>query len=158
MSIKQIKKFLNKIKRNLNLCCFIDNKKIIAYIICNDIHNQKNIDLVLAINGILIKNKIDRYNFLYDEVCNFLDENSKKYNYRDFKNDICIGKRNRVGVRTMGCCHHLDKRGLFGKLIICEHLVNNLCNTKCISCKLFMCDELKIKYRIRDFILLDYFF
>lgn len=69
-----------------------------------------------------------------------------------------MGKRNKADIRTMWCCYHLHKRGLFGKLVLCEHLVNKSCDTKCISCKLFMCDELKIRYRIRDFILLDYFF
>ena len=52
-----------------------------------------------------------------------------------------------------GCCYG-KKRG------VCEHLKNNKCTIKSITCKLFTCRYLKkqgIKYKINDIPLLKYF-
>ena len=49
--------------------------------------------------------KKERIEFIYNAVCNYLDEEFVKNNYCEFKNDICKAKRNCKGNVTMGCCH-----------------------------------------------------
>ena len=70
-----------------------------------------------------------------------------------------MAKRNGKSKRnTMGCCYHFNKIGIFGKINLCENLRDRACTIKCISCKLFTCDYINKKYRIKDIFLLDYFF
>ena len=127
------------------------------------IHNQYEYYICVAIKTVQIENKKDRYNYLYDEICYYLDHACSENNLCDFKNDKCFVKRN-TDV-TMGCCHHFpDKR--FGmlyqkELIQCEYLGEKGCTTKSIGCKMFMCDEIikkGYKFTVYNVLPIRYFF
>lgn len=108
---------------------------------------------VCAIN---IKNINDRYSYIYDVVCDYLDNEFSKKNICKFKNNKCISVLNKSHCPSScyGCCYG-DGRGL------CKYFINGKCSIKSISCKLFTCRYLKkhnIRYKINDIVLLKYFF
>lgn len=93
----------------------------------NDLHkisNQYEFEIGVAILVVQIQNKKERYDYLYDEICYYLDHVCKMKNLCDFKDNKCFAKQNTD--MTMGCCHHFpDKR--FGmlyqkNLVPCEFL------------------------------------
>ena len=167
---KQYKKCLKKllfIKNNLtifniNLGFSENNKIIIGYIINYDENNKNQNDFILAINAILCNNRYERYNYIYDTVCAYLDSYFYGKNLCNFKNNKCDEKRNTSS--TTGCCRHFKNKwlGPFSKLVVCEYLKEDYsCEAKCISCKLFTCNYLKkkgIEFKIKDILLLNVFF
>lgn len=139
-----------------------ENKMLLGYITNYDNGNQKQKDFILAINAIFFNTRYERYNYIYDTVCEYLDNYFYGKNLCDFKNNKCGEKRNTTS--TTGCCHHFKHRaiGPLSKLVLCEYLNDDYtCKAKCISCKLFTCDYLEkkgIKFKIKDILLLDTFF
>ncbi len=124
-SIKEIKKYVYMISSNSNYENFISAS-------------------VCVLNA---ENRKEKYNYLYDSICEYLDNRVVKSNVCGFEHDKCIVKRNTSC--TMGCCHHY-KNKLFGmfyekELKLCEFQKEKRCTAKCISCKMFMCDTLKKK-------------
>lgn len=99
-----------------------------------------------------------RYRFIYDYVCDYLDKEFVNKNICDFKNNICVSRRNfkrnpSNNPLIYGCCFTAGR--------VCPNLINYRCNIKCLSCKLFTCRYLKkkhIKYKINDILLLKLFF
>lgn len=74
-----------------------------------------------SIKLISIDGKLKRYNFLYDSICSYLDNETIKNNVCGFENNKCIAKRNTTC--TMGCCHHFENK-YFGilyqrKMVLC---------------------------------------
>lgn len=127
------------------------------------IDNMYEFYICVAIKAVQIDNKKERCNFLYDEICYFLDHVCRINNLCDFKNDKCFVKQN-TDV-TMGCCHHFpDKKlGIFyqKKMIPCEYLGEKGCITKAIGCKLYMCPEVNkkgYKFTVNNVLLVKYFF
>lgn len=141
-----------------------DSKILIGYVINYDENNKEHNEFISAVNAIYYNSRYDRYNYIYDNVCNYLDNFFYGKNLCDFKNNKCGEKRNTSSLT--GCCHHFKPKWLgpiSPKLVLCEHLNNKnyTCDAKCISCKLFTCDYLEkkgVKFRIRDILLLDVFF
>ena len=93
------------------------------------------------------KSKEEKYNFLYDSICDYLDDRVVKTNACGFENDKCIAKKDTNCA--MGCCHHY-KNKCFGilykkELHLCEYQKDKRCTAKCITCKMYMCDALKKK-------------
>jgi hypothetical protein len=168
-SVAEYKKILKKLmfiknvamKKSFKL--IEGEKKLIAYVINFDENNQKQNDFISGIDAIFYKTKYERYNYIYDTVCNYLDNYFYGKNLCDFKDNKCGEKRNTLS--TAGCCHHFKHKafGPLSKLVLCEYLnkENYTCDAKCISCKLFTCDYLEskgIKFKIKDIFLLDVFF
>lgn len=142
-----------------------NSKTLLGYIINYNENNKEQKDFILAINAIFYANKYERYNYIYDTVCNYLDSFFYGKNLCDFKNNKCGEKRNTSS--DAGCCHHFKNKKLgpclpFNKLVLCEYLKDDhTCGAKCIGCKLFTCDYLEkkgIKFRIKDILLLKVFF
>lgn len=139
-----------------------NQKRKLGYIINYDKENKQQSDFILGINAIFFNTKYERYNYIYDTVCDYLDSYFYGKNLCDFQNNKCAEKRNTSS--TIGCCRHFKNKwlGPFSKLVICEHLKEDYtCGAKCISCKLFTCDYLEkrgIKFRIKDILLLNVFF
>lgn len=142
-ALKQIKKYLRKdqkykikLKNNLN----------------NTDCSKQIEELVEAFN---IKDIRKRYIYIYDTVCDYLDEKFQRDNICDFKNNKCIAVREGgYFENNCGCCYG-PKRGK------CKYLINNKCTIKSISCKLFTCRYLKknnTKFLIKDIPLLNIFF
>ena len=141
-----------------------DSKILLGYVVNYDANIQQQNEFISAINAIFYKSRYERYNYIYDTVCDYLDGFFYGKNFCDFKNNQCGEKRGTTSY--IGCCHHY-KNKLFGpllphNLIPCEHLKeDHTCGAKCIGCKLFTCDYLEkkgVKFRIKDIILLDVFF
>ena len=153
---------IKKITKNFGM--LDDSQKIIvAYAINYDLNNTKHNDFISGINAIFYNTRYERYNYIYDTVCNYLDGYFYGKNLCDFKNNKCGEKRGTSS--TTGCCHHFKHKALgpFSKLVQCEYLnkENHTCDAKCLSCKLFTCDYLEskgIKFRIKDILLLNVFF
>lgn len=160
-NLLRIKKVSNIINKEFGI---IENgKKIIAYVLNFNETNSKHKDFISGINAIFYKKKYERYNYIYDTVCNYLDVFFYGNNLCDFKNNKCGEKRNTSC--TTGCCHHFKYKAFwpFSKLVLCEYLnkENYTCDAKCISCKLFTYDYLKnkgVRFKIKDILLLDIFF
>lgn len=140
-----------------------DNKIIIGYVLNYDENNIFHKDFINGINAIFYDKCYNRYNYIYDTVCNYLDSHFYGKNLCDFQNNKCGEKRNAKSLT--GCCHHFRIKclGPLTKLVLCEYLnkENYTCDAKCIGCKLFTCDYLErkgVKFRIKDILLLDTFF
>ena len=163
MDINQIKKKIYALKRffrrKSNYEEIIQNKNVICVIYTSDLENENLKSLLISLKAIFIKDKFERYNYLYDEACNFLDRMFEKNNYCDFKNDFCVAKRNcRSNRKKMGCCYHINKKDPFGEFVFCEYLGKKGCNTKCIACKLMTCDYIKVKLKLENIPYMDCFF
>lgn len=160
-----LKQLINKLKKTINKChkkkvkigIENGNKNIIGEILGGSI--QKEDKLIECIKVSLIADKRKRIKYIYEQVCKDLDEDFAKNNYCDFKNDICIGKRNCNEKVTMGCCHKFKNPiTMSGGLKECPYLKNKHCSTECITCKLFTCDAIKVKFRLKDIPLIAYYF
>lgn len=166
LKLNEVKKIVKKIssivkESHINLGTIIDNKKTVCIIVTEDKESRNVKDIIKSFNACLIKDKYTRYDYLYDEVCDYLDNEFTRNNYCDFKDDVCIAKRNlptRPEGNKMGCCYNFTKAGVFGKRIRCEYLNDKGCTAKCIGCKLMTCDYIKVKFKIKNIILLDCFF
>ena len=148
---KNVKKYLYK-----NVCIhfiyqeedFIDDSKIDNY---SFIKNK--IQIIHALN---IKDLEKRYSYIYDVVCDYLDQEFQFKDICNFKNNKCISVRNNGHCPNSknGCCYGTN-RGL------CKNFQNGKCSIQSISCKMFTCRYLKkngIKYSCNDIDLLKYFF
>mgnify|MGYP003371035119 CR=1 FL=1 len=159
--IKNLKR-LKKKKRFSSIGLKENNTIILAYVF-NYNHSQIQTDFLNAIVVIALDNKTDKLNYLYDTVCNFLDNEFSSKNLCGFTNNKCYEKIN--SSSNVGCCRHY-KHKLLGPLlphnplITCEYLQNYKCSAKCISCKLFTCDFLRkqgIRFDINKIFLLRHF-
>lgn len=157
--IKKFQKIVKKIhKRKFELGIKKEDKNIIGEVIIKG-DNEKNKEIIKCIKAILINEKEKRIEYIYDQVCRDLDEEFEKNNYCDFKDDICKAKRNCKEKTTMECCHKFKNRILMsGGLQECPYLINKRCATQCITCKLFTCDAINVKFKLRDIPLIQYFF
>lgn len=112
--------------------------------------------LSLAFQAIKIKDKLEKYSFIYDEVYSFLQNDFIANNYCDFQNNKCVAQRRLHTYpipRTDGCC--------FKRIKKCEHLDNGNCKVECLPCRLFSCPYLTkrgIGYWAHEFVLLKAFF
>lgn len=111
---------------------------------------------IYIVHACNIKDIRMKYSYIYDIVCNYLDEAFEKNNWCDFKDNKCIAVRNKnhCSESLYGCCYG-SKRG------VCKNLENKHCKIKSLSCKLFFCRYLKKEkknIKINDIPLLKYFF
>lgn len=156
-----IKKIVPKKKKQIEISK--DSKILLGYIMNYEENNKQQNEFLLGINAIFFNTRYERYNYIYDTVCDYLDDCFYGKNLCDFKDDKCGEKRNTSSV--IGCCRHY-KNKLIGPIlphnfIKCEYLINKRCTIKCIFCKLYTCDYLKhkgIKFKLKDILLLDVFF
>lgn len=161
--LRKLLSIKNKIsKLRINLGIQNENKIQLGYVINYDKNNKNHNDFIGAINSIFYKTRYERYNYIYDTVCDYLDSFFYGKNLCDFKDNKCGEKKNTSS--TTGCCHHVRVKwlGPLSKMVLCEHLKKDYtCGAKCISCKLFTCDYLEkkgVKFRIKDILLLEVFF
>lgn len=148
---KILKKYTSKYEYNFYISNFNEN-------------NQNHKDFIKIIETLFLKDIRDRYNFIYDEVCKFLDNEFISKDLCQFRNNKCGEKANLSS--EVGCCRHYKNKligpiGLKNPLIVCEYLKNKRCSAKCISCKLYTCDYLRrkgIQFKIKNILLLDIFF
>lgn len=158
--LKEKNKIFRKIKHIKRKNEEILNNCFQVIVMNYDKNNEQHIiDLIKSIKVMLLPTIQEKYDYIYDTVCDYLDNEFICKNICDFKNDKCIAKRN--FDLDCGCCRHYE--GLFSnKLVRCEYLKNKRCSTKCLTCKMFTCNYLvknkKIKFKIKDIFLLRKFF
>ncbi len=162
----------NKIINSINNLLKFD--KQVQFINC---HDQELIMLAEVINLQDIKK---RYEYIYDVVCDYLDEQFQKNNYCQFVNDVCVsGQYRNSQYKEFGCCYIYPRQNWMAKLAkkfmknqgvllldvtsptICPHLSGKDCRIKALSCKLFTCRYLQkkgVSFAIDDFWLLKKFF
>ena len=146
--IKKTKSIKNKCDRKKLKLRFNFKEDIKDEILLRDI---KSIET--AIN---LKTKEERYDYIYDTVCKYLDDRIINENYCEFKDDVCIKFREEDPSHKNGCCEYSGR----GK---CKYLIDSVCTMKtCMACKLFTCKYLYehkgIRQRINDYPLIKYFF
>lgn len=157
--IKKFQRLINRLIKDNN---YIFN--IIIYIYNYDKEDIKQVWFIDAIHAIMKLNRKDMYNFIYDNVCDYLDVFFINNNVCNFENNKCGEKVNTSS--DVGCCRHFKYKKfgpllLNNKLIVCEYLKDKRCSAKCISCKLFTCEYIKkkgITFKMKDMFLIDTFF
>lgn len=150
---KNIKKYKDK---NCLIHFLYCDKDIIDDSLINNYDEKEIREKIQVVTASNIKNIEDRYSYIYDVVCSFLDNEFNDNNICQFENNQCISVRNNghCPESKNGCCYG-TKRGL------CKNFVDGRCIIKSISCKLFTCRYLRknnIKYNINDIFLLKNFF
>lgn len=151
---KEIKKYLKS--KDICLHFYYDKKDIIDDTYIKDKYNWDIKFKIYSIHAVNIKNIKERYSYIYDVVCDYLDEEFNYKNICGFENNICLSVKNNGHCHESknGCCYGRN-RGL------CKNFINGKCQIKSISCKLFTCRYLKkqnIRYKVNDIPLLRYFF
>ena len=101
----------------------------------NNINNKQLDNIVKALN---VKKRKDRIDFVYDHVCDYIDEYIKDKNICDFIDNKCFVQRRPNNKSFDGCCGPIK----------CNKLVNGKCLTKNISCKLFYCPDARRKIKV----------
>lgn len=127
-------------------------------------NKEENIDEKMKLIGQILEKKEgeERYSFLYDIICDYLDEEFRKNNICEFKNNLCkrrcdMMERNiKKDTYENGCCHsYLHGRD-------CKHLKPPYgCQIKNIGCKTFTCSYLRkqgYRYTLDKIYLSKYFF
>lgn len=150
--------FSHNFKKNINLLIRlkqkIKKKRVngIAYKNYNiiGIVYNSNEEINKCIKAIFIENKDEKYEYIYNSICDQLDEKWNVNNPCDFKCDICIFERESFKTpRKNGCCYSfwysripLKIEGIHQ----CDFFDQEKhCSNKNISCKLFVCPYLKRK-------------
>ena len=101
-----------------------------------------------------LKNKKDRYSYIYDVVCDYLDNLFINNNMCEFSEDKCFSNRCKKFNKTCGCCSN-------NKGEECPYFDKDHCTIKCSGCKFYICPNLKKKkgpIRMKDVPLVNYFF
>jgi len=116
-------------------------------------------------HALTIEDKRQRYEHVYDALCDYLDKQFQENNYCDFVENQCVAIREDVKDKftkvakqaNLGCCCSYGVGfGLrIANLKPCIYLGDKQCNTKCVSCKLYVCKYLRekkgIDFHISDF-------
>lgn len=128
---------VNKIKETAN-----SNKNLKVYYLGTEFTDEE-IYIINELNKLItaLKMEDNRLQFVYDTLCEDLDESFSKYNFCNFKNNKCLSQRhkgffnNYPNQNKDGCCFNVYRK--------CKlHNKDGSCQTKCMACKLFTCPYL----------------
>ena len=148
---RKIIKYCDKYKLNLEI--YYNNKKLTDNNLSKNTDNNIR-DIITIRHAINIKDKLERYEYIYNTICSYLDKDLENH-YCDFINDVCIRDRLNGTNHKNGCCECIGR----GK---CKYLINSKCiEPTCLACKLFTCKVLREKgivYNLNDYVLTKYFF
>ncbi len=152
---KNLNRVIKDTKNILKLCD--ENNYKLKFNYLEKISNEDDLFWIKNIEkAVNIKNIKNRYSYIYDVVCNYIDDKYAKCNYCGFKDNVCIYFRyHNMLEHKNGCCFSDARGGL------CENLVNNSCKIRSISCKLYSCEYLrknKINFKMKYIPLIKYFF
>ena len=171
MNTKHIIKELIELKKlaellNINLGINYEGENVFGFI-----SNNESIyfnDVINALRCIYISDKLKKYEYIYNTVCDYLDEQFKINNFCVFhEDDSCVNNRKENSIHsTMGCCYSFEYTNFFSPTFIknvklCKYMNCKSCSTKCITCKMFTCKYLKqrgIYFNCNNILLLDCFF
>lgn len=106
------------------------------FIIRGNYKKDEIISIILALN---IKNKKERILFIYDTVCDLLNNQNKNLNICGFKNNKCLVQQKLKNNKCNGCCR------------LCRFQSENGCTTQNLTCKLFNCSEVKKRHNVLEY-------
>lgn len=155
-NILKIDELINQLRKNPNV------SRQNTYYICDNLSN-KNIffinEMEKVVKAIEVGSNKDEY--IYDTVCEDLENNFLKFNFCNFKNNKCVSQRHKnvflndyPTPNTDGCCFKVFKKCKYNNK-------DGTCQIKCISCKLFICpylSKLGIGYYASEILLLRTFY
>lgn len=159
--------FFKSMKNNIVIGENLENEVLYGYVLkAKDESNRRFETLLDSVFKILDMSDISKiYSYIYDEICDDLDNKFSKCNYCDFSNDMCVAQKLGISAHsTMGCCymHTYSKIMSVPKdLGICKYLDGKKCSEKCMACKLFTCKYLRkrgISFSINDYEIYRNFF
>lgn len=156
-----MKKIMQKYRFNKNIEFILDDESLLERV--NEFVLENKYHILVLINTLKIKEKKQRYNYIYDKICYYLDSVCTSKKLCDFKDDVCYGKR--ISCVKNGCCHHFKNRyfmGITEKPKLCEYQVGKSCTAQSIGCKMFLCDEIiknkGVKFTVENVLLIKYFY
>jgi len=117
-----------RIRRNTN--------KEFVFNYSNDFRYKEDFDKINT--ALKMKDKYQRYSYIYDEVCDYLDNLFINRNMCEFYKDKCYSNRCKKFEKTCGCCSNNDG-------IECKYFDKDHCTIKCSGCKFYICPNLKKK-------------
>lgn len=137
---------------------YLKTKKYLEKINDPEIYKKmKVIDKVLDIT-----NKEKRYSYLYDLICDYLDNEFRNKNIYGFYCGICKRRKDMIDRNIKkknyenGCCYGYKKE------TTCEYLIPNKgCSIKNIACKTYTCFYLRkqgYRFKLNNIYLARYFF
>jgi hypothetical protein len=85
-----------------------------------------------------IKDYKERLSFIYDVVCDYLDNLFINQNMCEFKDNKCYSNRCKNFDKINGCCAN-------NKNVNCKYFDKDHCTIKCSGCKFYICPNLKKK-------------
>lgn len=129
---------INNSKDYVKLLKHIKYYKIMSYFnITFEIQNNIKNDEVHAISKALnIKKRKKRIEYVYDEICRFIDSKNKNINICGFEHNKCHVQLLKGSDKCNGCCR------------TCLYQSTNGCLTKNLACKMFYCSEVKKRYKV----------
>lgn len=98
-----------------------------------------------------------RINYIYDYMCDYLDQEFINFNLCDFKDNKCVSRRD---LECSGCKNPVTYGCCYTKGRVCPNLINSRCTIKSLPCKFFTCRYLEkrgIKYRPWDYLMIRLF-
>lgn len=107
-----------------------------------------------------IPDKRERYEYVYDALCNYLDNEFSINNFCDFRDGKCAAVRDDVAGQfvkpseAVGCCFSYEPGSGIHRAKVCKYLGDKMCKTKCLACKLYTCEFLRekgVNFNISDF-------
>ena len=128
--------------------------------------NNANQEIIDCIKAIFIDNRDEKYEFIYNTICNQLDQKWINENPCKFENNICICERQYKNPRENGCCYAFWYKNLGSQITgihQCEHLhPTEHCRNSNITCKLYVCPYLKkhsnFRIKLGELIMVKIFF
>lgn len=154
---------LHKLMKNSNFSFGIEiNNTSVISCILNDNPNYFK-DIITCFNIFFCKNKKEKCEFIYDAVCDYLDNEFSNKKLCQFHEGTCIANRKGSSQFSKdGCCYSYNYSfGGLSSRVPCQHLSNTGCTTKNIACKFNTCFYLRyngIQFKIKDILLLKRFF
>ncbi len=155
---KLTQKVFNKIKLILKYNNLDMNKTIFKIKNYNSNLNYFLNELADLITAYQIKDKKQKFTFIYEQVSKELDKRFRDHNVCGFKDNLCSTKvclQHKYDLKRLktGCC--------FTKGRVCPNLDKDHCKINCLGCKFFTCYPLRFKgiyYHPKDFLLIKNFF
>ncbi|MCL2229320.1 MAG: hypothetical protein FWC00_05870, partial [Firmicutes bacterium] len=95
-----------------------------------------------------ITEKRERYEYVYDAICNFLDSDFKQKNHCEFVDGKCfVNRKDSTGFKHGGCCCSYDYTFLLNikRRKTCKYLSKSGCEVKCLTCKAYTCASLRMR-------------
>lgn len=113
----------------------------------------------IILHALDIKDEYERISYIYDELCDYLDNIFLCENVCGFKDNICSRRRDlmtrkKKDTYVNGCCHSYIRNK------DCKNLKDGHCTIKNVGCKLFTCHYLRKqgkKYTINQIFFAKYF-